>query len=115
MLVTTANDLAGYRIVRHIGVVRGLSVRSRNVVSNIGAMFQILRGGNISVYTKLAETTRQEAYDLMIRQADEMGANAIVAMRYDANEMAAAVTEVIAYGTSVWVEPLPDRRGGVEG
>lgn len=106
MLVTTTNDLAGYRIVRHIGVVRGLSVRSRNVVSNIGAMFQILRGGNISVYTKLAETTRQEAFDLLVRSAEEAGANAIVAMRYDANEIAAAVTEVIAYGTAVVVEAI---------
>ncbi len=106
MLVTTANDLAGYRIVRHVGVVRGLSVRSRNVVSNIGAMFQILRGGNISVYTKLAETTRQEAFDLLVQHAEEAGANAIVAMRYDANEIAAAVTEVIAYGTAVVVEPV---------
>ena len=104
MLVTTANDLAGYRIVRHIGVVRGLSVRSRNVVSNIGASIQILFGGNISVYTKLAETARQEAYDLMIKNAAEVGANAIIAMRYDANEMASAVTEVIAYGTAVVVE-----------
>ena len=104
MLVTTANDLAGYRIVRHIGVVRGLSVRSRNVVSNLGASIQILFGGNISVYTKLAEQARQEAFDLMIKHAGEVGANAIVAMRYDANEMAAAVTEVIAYGTAVVVE-----------
>jgi uncharacterized protein YbjQ (UPF0145 family) len=107
MIVTTTNDLPGYRIVRVIGVVRGLSVRSRNVVSNIGASIQILMGGNISAYTKLAETTRQEAYDLMIQHAHEAGANAIVAMRYDANEMAAAVTEVIAYGTAVVVEPPP--------
>lgn len=106
MLVCTTNDLAGYRIVRHIGVVRGLSVRSRNVVSNIGAMFQILRGGNISVYTKLAEQARQEAFDLLIQHAQEVGANAIIAMRYDANEIAAAVTEVIAYGTAVVVEPV---------
>ena len=106
MLVTTTNDIAGYRIVRHIGVVRGLSVRSRNVVSNIGAMFQILRGGNISVYTKLAEEARQEAYDLLLQHATEAGGNAIVAMRYDANEIAAAVTEVIAYGTAVVVEPI---------
>ena len=107
MLVTTTNDLAGYRIVRHIGVVRGLSVRSRNVVSNIGASIQILFGGNISVYTKLAETARQEAFDLLIKHAEDAGANAIIAMRYDANEMAAAVTEVLAYGTAVVVEPLP--------
>jgi len=107
MLVATTNDLPGYRVVRVIGVVRGLSVRSRNVVSNIGASIQILMGGNISAYTKLAGTTRQEAYDLMIQHAREAGANAIIAMRYDANEMAAAVTEVIAYGTAVVVEPPP--------
>ena len=104
MLVTTANDLAGYRIVRQIGVVRGLTVRSRNVVSNLGASIQILFGGNITVYTKLAEQTRQEAYDLMVQHAAELGANAVIAMRYDANEIAAAVTEVIAYGTAVVVE-----------
>ena len=104
MIVTTANDLPGRRVVRHIGVVRGLSVRSRNIVSNLGASIQILFGGNISVYTKLAETARQEAYDLMVQHAAESGANAIIAMRYDANEMAAAVTEVIAYGTAVVVE-----------
>ena len=103
MLVTTANDLTGYRIVRQLGVVRGLSVRSRSVVGNIGAAIQILFGGNITVYTKLAETARQEAYDLMVSHATEVGANAVIAMRYDANEMAAAVTEVIAYGTAVVV------------
>lgn len=107
MLVTTANDLSGYRVVRHIGVVRGISVRSRNLVSNIGASIQILFGGNIRAYTQLAEEARQEAYDLLLRQAEQAGANAIVAMRYDANEMAAAVTEVIAYGTAVVVEPTP--------
>ena len=100
-------DRVSQRIVRHIGVVRGLSVRSRNVVSNIGASFQILMGGNITAYTKLAETTRQEAFDLLVQHAEAAGANAIVAMRYDANEMAAAVTEVIAYGTAVVVEPIP--------
>ena len=106
MLVTTANDLAGYRIVRHVGVVRGLSVRSRNLVSNIGASIQILFGGNIRAYTQLAEEARQEAYDLLLQHAAEAGGNAIVAMRYDANEIAAAVTEVIAYGTAVVVEPV---------
>jgi uncharacterized protein YbjQ (UPF0145 family) len=87
--------------------VRGLSVRSRNVVSNLGASIQILFGGNISVYTKLAEQARQEAYDLLVQHAAEAGANAIIAMRYDANEMAAAVTEVLAYGTAVVVEEAP--------
>ena len=107
MLVTTTNALPGYRVVRHIGVVRGLSVRSRSVVGNIGASIQILFGGNISVYTKLAEQARQEAYDLLIEHAQEMGANAILGMRYDANEMASAVTEVLAYGTAVVVEADP--------
>ena len=105
MIVVTSNDLPGYRVVRHLGVARGISVRSRSLVGNIGASIQILFGGNISVYTKLAEQARQEAFDLLIQQAEKMGANAIIAMRYDANEMAAAVTEVLAYGTAVVVEP----------
>ena len=104
MLVTTTNELEGYRVVRHLGVVRGLTVRSRSVVGNIGAAIQILFGGNISVYTKLAEETRQEAFDLLVRHAEEAGANAVLAMRYDANEIASAVTEVLAYGTAVVVE-----------
>jgi uncharacterized protein YbjQ (UPF0145 family) len=106
MIVTTTNDLEGYRIVRHIGVVRGLTVRSRSVVGNLGAAIQILFGGNISVYTSLAEQTRREAYELLIRHAEEAGANAVLAMRYDANEIAAAVTEVLAYGTAVVVEKV---------
>ncbi|MEQ1577304.1 MAG: YbjQ family protein [Hyphomicrobium sp.] len=104
MIVVTTNDLTGYRIVRHLGMVKGLTVRSRSVVGNIGAAIQIFFGGNISVYTKLAEQTRQEAFDLLIQNAEAMGANAILAMRYDANEIAAAVTEVLAYGTAVVVE-----------
>jgi len=104
MIVVTTNDLPGYRVVRHIGVVRGLTVRSRSLVGNIGAAIQILFGGNISVYTTLAEQTRQEAFDLLIKHAEEAGANAVLAMRYDANEIAAAVTEVLAYGTAVVVE-----------
>jgi uncharacterized protein YbjQ (UPF0145 family) len=104
MIVATTNDLPGYRVVRHLGVVRGLTVRSRSIVGNLGAAIQILFGGNISVYTKLAEQTRQEAFDLLIGNAEAMGANAILAMRYDANEIAAAVTEVLAYGTAVVVE-----------
>jgi uncharacterized protein YbjQ (UPF0145 family) len=104
MIVVTTNDLPGYRVVRHLGVVRGLTVRSRSIVGNIGAAIQILFGGNISVYTKLAEQTRQEAFDLLIQHAEGMGANAVLAMRYDANEIAAAVTEVLAYGTAVVVE-----------
>jgi uncharacterized protein YbjQ (UPF0145 family) len=104
MIVTTTNDLPGYKVVRTLGVVRGLTVRSRSVVGNLGAAIQILFGGNISVYTKLAEQTRQEAFDLLIRQGEALGANAILGMRYDANEIASAVTEVLAYGTAVVVE-----------
>ena len=106
MIVSTTNDLAGYRVVRHLGVVRGLTVRSRSIVGNLGAAIQILFGGNISVYTKLAEQTRQEAFDLLIANAEAMGANAVIAMRYDANEIASAVTEVLAYGTAVVVEKV---------
>lgn len=106
MMVTTTNDLPGYRVVRTLGVARGLTVRSRSVVGNVGAAIQILFGGNITVYTRLAEQTRQEAFDLLIEQAEAMGANAVLAFRYDANEIAAAVTEVLAYGTAVVVEPV---------
>jgi len=104
MIVVTTNELPGHRIVRHIGVVRGLSVRSRSLVGNIGASIQILFGGNITLYSKLAERARQEAFDLLVAHAEEAGANAVLAMRYDANEIAAAVTEVLAYGTAVVVE-----------
>ena len=107
MLLATTNDIAGYRIVRHLGLARGLSVRSRSIVGNVGASLQMLRGGNISIYTKLAESARQEALELLLAQAQSMGANAIVGMRYDANEIASAVTEVLAYGTAVVVEPVP--------
>ncbi len=106
MLVVTTNEIEGYRVVRHLGMVKGLTVRSRSVVGNIGASIQILFGGNITVYTKLAEQTRQEAFDLLVEHAKQMGANAILAMRYDANEIAAAVTEVLAYGSAVVVEPI---------
>lgn len=105
MLIVTTNEVAGHRIVKVLGLARGLSVRSRSLVGNIGASFQILRGGNISIYTRLAEAARQEAYDLLVAQATDMGANAIVAMRYDANEIASAVTECIAYGTAVVIDP----------
>ena len=106
MIVVTTNDLPGYRIVKHLGIVRGLTVRSRSVVGNIGAAIQIFFGGNITLYTKLAEEARQEAYDTLVAHAQSMGANAILAMRYDANEMASAVTEVLAYGTAVVVEEV---------
>jgi uncharacterized protein YbjQ (UPF0145 family) len=105
MLVVTTNDLPGYRVVKHLGIVRGLTVRSRSVIGNIGAAVQIFFGGNITLYTKLAEETRREAYDQLVEHAQGMGANAVLAMRYDANEIASAVTEVLAYGTAVVVEP----------
>jgi uncharacterized protein YbjQ (UPF0145 family) len=105
MMVTTTNDLPGQRVVRHIGVVRGITVRSRNIVATIGGGLQSLLGGNISAFTSLAEQARQEAYDLMIRHAVEQGANAILGMRYDANEITDGITEVLAYGAAVVVEP----------
>jgi uncharacterized protein YbjQ (UPF0145 family) len=105
MIVVTTNDLPGYRVVKQLGVVRGLTVRSRSIVGNIGAAVQIFFGGNITLYTKLAEEARQDAFQLLIEHAQALGANAVLAMRYDANEIASAVTEVLAYGTAVVVEP----------
>src|SRR3954451_11683026 len=105
MIVTTTNDIAGYRITRHLGVVRGLTVRSRSVIGNIGAGIQSLFGGNISIYTSLAEKAREEAFNLMVEHAATAGANAIVAMRYDANEITDGITEVLAYGPAFIVEP----------
>jgi uncharacterized protein YbjQ (UPF0145 family) len=103
-MVTTANDLAGYRIVRSLGMVRGIVVRSRSVIGTFGASLQTLVGGNISLFTELCETTRQEAFDLLLQHAAERGANGVVAMRYDANEVMSGVTEVLAYGTAVVVQ-----------
>jgi uncharacterized protein YbjQ (UPF0145 family) len=104
MIVATTNEVAGYRVVRHLGVVRGLTVRSRSVIGNIGAGIQSLFGGNITLYTELAEKARSEAYELMVQHAAELGANAIIAMRYDANELADGITEVLAYGTAAVIE-----------
>lgn len=104
-LVSTTNDIPGYRIVRPLGVVRGITVRSRSIVGNLGAALQTLVGGNITIYTELCEKARGEAFDLMLQHAAAMGANAVVGMRYDANEVAEGVTEVLAYGTAVQVEP----------
>jgi len=105
-LVTTANEVPGYRVARTLGLVRGIVVRSRSVVGTIGASLQTLIGGNITLFTELCEKTREEAYELMLKHASERGANAVVAMRYDANEVMQGVTEVLAYGTAVVVEPL---------
>ncbi len=104
-MVTTANELPGYRVVRPMGIVRGITVRSRSVIGNLGAALQTLVGGNISIYTELCEKAREEAFELMLQHAGEHGANAVVAMRYDANDVAEGVTEVLAYGTAVQVEP----------
>ena len=105
MLVSTTNDLTGYRVVRHVGLVRGVTVRSRSVIGKFAAGIQSIFGGNITIYTKLAERARAEAYQLMAAHATEMGANAVIAMRYDANEIMEGITEVLAYGTAVVVEP----------
>jgi uncharacterized protein YbjQ (UPF0145 family) len=107
MIVATTNDIAGHKVVRHLGVVRGITVRSRSIVGNVGAWIQSLFGGNITLYTSLCEQARAEAYDLMVSHAQQSGANAVIAMRYDANEIAAGITEVLAYGTAVVVEPAP--------
>ena len=104
-MISTANEIAGWRVVRHLGIVRGITVRSRSVIGNFGAALQTLVGGNITLFTELCERARGDAYDLMVQHAGEMGANAIIAMRYDANEVAQGVTEVLAYGTAVVVEP----------
>ena len=103
-MVTTGNELMGYRVVRNFGVVRGITVRSRSVLGNLAAAMQTIVGGNISVLTELCEKARGEAYELLLEHAGEHGANAILAMRYDANEVMQGVTEVLAYGTAVQVE-----------
>jgi len=102
--ITTALELEGYRITRHCGVVRGIVVRSRSAIGNFAASIQTFFGGNISLYTELCEQARQEAFDLLRQHAYQAGANAIIGMRYDANDVAPGVTEVLAYGTAVVVE-----------
>lgn len=104
-MVTTAFELPNFRIMQNLGVVRGIVVRSRNIFATIGAGFQMVVGGNITVWTKLCEDTRSDAFDIMIQHATELGANAIVGARYDATEVTSGVTEVLAYGTAVIVEP----------
>ncbi len=105
-MVTTTNELPGWRVIDHLGVVRGITVRSRSVIGNLGAALQTLVGGNITLFTELCERAREEAFDLMLRHAAEVGANAVLGVRYDANEVAQGVTEVLAYGTAVVVEPV---------
>jgi uncharacterized protein YbjQ (UPF0145 family) len=103
-MVTSANELPGYRVVRNFGIVRGITVRSRSVLGNLAAGIQTIMGGNISVLTELCETAREEAYEILLQHAAQHGANAIVCMRYDANEVMQGVTEVLAYGTAVEVQ-----------
>jgi uncharacterized protein YbjQ (UPF0145 family) len=105
-LITTSNILEGYRITKHLGLVRGITVRSRSLLGNIAGGFQTLFGGKISIYAELCERAREEAYQLLIQHANERGANAIINMRYDANDVMTGVTEVLAYGTAVVVEKV---------
>ena len=105
-LVTTTFSLEGYRVVKHLGVVRGITVRSRSIVGTIGASVQTLFGGNISLFTELCETARQEAFELMVKHANQIGANALLGVRYDANDVMEGVTEVLCYGTAVVVEKV---------
>jgi uncharacterized protein YbjQ (UPF0145 family) len=104
-MVTTAFTLDGYRIVQTLGVVRGIIVRSRSLLGTLGASLETLVGGNITLFTDLCEKTRGEAFDLMLEHAGELGANAVIGARYDATEVMGGVTEVLAYGTAVVVEP----------
>lgn len=106
-MITTSFHLEGYKITRHLGVVRGITVRSRSLLGNIAGGFQTLFGGKISIYVQLCETTRREAFEHMTAHAEELGANAIINMRYDANEVMNGVTEVLAYGTAVIVAKIP--------
>jgi len=103
-LTTTAFELPGYRVTKSFGVVRGIIVRSRSIIGNWGADIQAIFGGNISLYTNLCEQTRGDAYNLMLTHAGELGANAVIGVRYDATEIAAGITEVLCYGTAVYVE-----------
>jgi len=105
-MVTTAFEVPNYRIVQNLGVVRGIVVRSRNIFATIGASLQTIVGGNITVWTKLCEETRAHAFEIMIQHATEVGANAIIGARYDTTELMQGVTEVLAYGTAVIVEPV---------
>jgi len=105
-MITTSIDLNGYRVTKNLGVVRGITVRSRSLFGNMAGGLQSLFGGTISIYVDLCEKTREEAFQLMIQHAGERGANAIINMRYDANEVMNGITEVLAYGTAVQVEKI---------
>ena len=105
-MVTTNIELNGYKVLESLGIVRGITVRSRSIFGNIAGGFQTLFGGMISIYQELCERTREDAFQLMLKQASEKGANAVINMRYDANEVMGGVTEVLAYGTAVVVEKM---------
>ena len=105
-MTTTTFNLDGFRVVKNIGVTRGIIVRSRSVIGAIGASIQIIFGGNITLYTALCEKTRQDAFELMLKHAQELGANAVLGVRYDANEVLPGVTEVLCYGSAVFVQPV---------
>lgn len=105
-MTTTTFTIDGYKTVETLGVVRGITVRSRSIFGNIGAGFQILFGGNITLYSRLCEQTREEAFDLMLKHATEIGASGVIGVRYDATEIMQGVTEVLAYGTAVVVEKI---------
>ena len=105
-MVTTTFEIPNYRVVQNLGVVRGIVVRSRNIFATIGASLQTIVGGNITVWTNLCEQTRADAFEIMIQHASEIGANAVVGTRYDTTELSTGVTEVLAYGTAVIVEPI---------
>ena len=106
MMVSTTIDIIGFKAVRHLGIVRGITVRSRSVVGNFVGGIQSMFGGQIGAYVELAEASRQEAFDHMCAHATQAGANAVIGMRYDANEIMDGITEVLAYRTAVWVEPV---------
>lgn len=105
-MVTTTFELPGYRVRQNLGVVRGIVVRSRNLFVNIGALVNSMVGGNITAWSNLCETTRRDAFEIMIQHASEIGANAIIGARYDATEVSSGATEVLAYGTAVIVDPI---------
>ncbi len=105
-LITTTFDLSGYKIIKHLGIVKGIIVRSRSVLGTIGGSLQTLFGGNISLFTELCENTRTESYELMVKHAEQLDANAIIGVRYDTTELMSGVSEVLCYGTAVKVEKL---------
>lgn len=105
-MITTGLEIPGYKITKNLGIARGIIVRSRSIIGSIGAGLQSLVGGDITLFTQLCEQSRKDAYEHMCEHANEMGANAIIAMRYDANDMGGGITEVLAYGTAVQVEKI---------